>query len=1235
MRAARSAESQGKGAFSGGRCRYGPAMSESDIRTERPEDGIAAAAVDAFIDRWEKSGGSESANFQMFAGELCDLLGLPRPDPSEERNEYNDYTFERRVDFKHDDGSTSLKRIDLYKRGCFVMEAKQSAKRQTKKTADPRQTDMLPEDATQVKAGTATRGTRRWDGTMRAAKRQAEDYARALPEEHGWPPFILVVDVGHVFEVYADFSGQGKNYAQFPDRDGYSIPLEGLRDPAIRARLRAVWTDPLSLDPARRSAEVTRDIAERLARIARSLEDRGHHPEEVAEFLMRCLFTMFAEDVGLLPEKGFENLLGRMVARPRNFALALESLWRIMDEGGYAAHFDEPVKRFNGSLFRNRKAIALEAGEIRELQIAAGRDWRHVEPAIFGALLERALDKRDRDRLGAHYTPRAYVERLVVPTIIEPLRADWEATLADIHALEIEGRRKTALRRLEEFHHKLCTTRVLDPACGTGNFLYVSLELMKRLEGEVLDALRDLGGDLPRFEMEGQTVGPHQFYGLELNPRAVAIADLVLWIGYLKWQLRTVGVAHLIEPVLHAYGTIRQQDAILAFDKQELLRGEDGKPLSRWDGATMKLHPITGEEIPDPDARVELYRYENPRRAEWPEAEFVIGNPPFIGGKDMRAELGDGYAEACWKARPKTPGGADFVMHFWDEAAARLLRKPKKGQTNPLHRFGFITTNSVTQTFSRRVIERHMGAREPLALAYAVPDHPWLKAADKAAVRIAMTVAERGRGEGRLAAVERESGLNTDTPLVELKEQTGRIVGNLRIGVDITAVRPLLANDLVSSPGVKLHGQGFKVTPRQAEALGLGSVPGLEKHILPYRNGQDLTRHPHGVMVIDLYPLTANDIRKRFPKVYQHVLHRVKPKRNQNNRRTYRDNWWIFGEPRSDLRPVLEPLDRYIATVETAKHRFFQFLDADVRPDNMLVCLGSDNAGFLAVLSSRLHISWMLSLGGTLEDRPRYNKTRVLDTFPFPVVPEGSKSGQLLAELGERLDSFRKERLAEHDFLTMTTLYNVLERVRELESGCEVPALTPKERDIHEAGLVSVLKEIHDDIDRAVFEAYGWTDLAPALVGRPGATTPLLHKTPEQEEAEEELLARLVKLNRERAEEEQGGTVHWLRPDYQIPKLGHKAKGAQVEADLAAPEATKGKPSWPREELARIRALRDMLDRTAAPANAETLSAAFKGKDSPRRRKSVEKALETLAAAGAAQRTVDGEDGESRYFIPR
>ena len=392
------------GAFAGRRFRYFRAMSGADDPATLPDDGIAAADIGAFIARWEKSGGAELANFQTFANELCDLLDLPRPDPSQERNELNDHVFERRVDFKHDDGSATPGRIDLYKRGCFVMEAKQSAKRVKARKADPRQPGLLPEDAAQVKAGTATRGTRGWDSAMRAAKRQAEDYARALPKEHGWPPFVLVVDVGYVIEVYADFSGQGKNYAQFPDRSGYSIPLAGLRDPEICAG--CVRSGPSrSPRPARRSAEVTRDIAERLALIAGNLEGK-HDAKEVAEFLMRCLFTMFAEDVGLLPERGFEKLLEQMVETPQHFAPALESLWQVMDEGGYAAYLNETVKRFNGALFRNRKAIALAKEQIRELRIAASRDWREVEPAIFGTLLERALDERERAKLGAHYTPR-------------------------------------------------------------------------------------------------------------------------------------------------------------------------------------------------------------------------------------------------------------------------------------------------------------------------------------------------------------------------------------------------------------------------------------------------------------------------------------------------------------------------------------------------------------------------------------------------------------------------------------------------------------------------------------------------------------------------------------------------------------------------------------------------------------------------------------------------------------
>jgi hypothetical protein len=1025
-------------------------------------DAIDHAKLDVLIAESKASGGSELANYQLFVVRLCEALALPPPAMAKEENALNDYVFERWVAFKHADGSSTPGRIDCYKRDCFILEAKLSAKR-LKLKRDAEQLTLLGEDARQSKSGAAKRGTRSWDQIMLAARQQAADYAKALPVEHGYPPFLLIVDVGHVIEVYADFSNTGKDYIHFPDRQSYRIAMDDLRDGEIQKRLAAIWRDPHSLNPAGHAAEVTRDIAARLAKIAKRLEAR-HDPKDVAEFLMRVLFTMFAEDVKLIPEKGFQKLLGDMRDTPEHFVQALESLWAVMNAGGYAPHLNATLKRFNGSLFKTRAALALDREEITELYIAATKDWSQVEPAIFGTLLERALDARERSKLGAHYTPRACVERLVIPTIIEPLRADWAEAQGHAADLLRDGKRDEALKAIKDFHHLLCTTRVLDPACGTGNFLYVSLELMKRLEGEVLEALDDLGIDQARFAMEGETVSPRQFHGLELNPRAVPIADLVLWIGYLKWQLKTAGLKAITEPVLHAYGTIKQQDAVLAYTKQELLRDAKGRPLSRWDRVTRKLHPITGEEIPDPDATQQLYQYTSPRRAEWPEVEFIVGNPPFIGGKDMRQELGDGYAEACWAARSHLPGGADFVMHFWDEAATRLLAKGTKKEPNPLRRFGFITTNSITQTFSRRVIERHMTAKDPLSLIFAVPDHPWLKAADKAAVRIAMTVAARGSVPGVLAEVISETELNTDTPKVDLNTRNGKIRADLTIGTDIGSAQGLLANELLSSPGVKLHGAGFIVTPTQAQSLGFGRLKGVEKHILNYRNGRDVAQRPRNVMLLDLFPLAIDEVQTRFPGVYQHLLENVKPERvakigASKDMREYADKWWLFGKVRTELRQALEGLPRYITTVETTKHRFFQFLDASIRPDNMLVNIGSESAGHLAVLSSRLHVAWALAAGGWLGvgNDPRYSKTRTFDPFPFPSLisePHSDTRNDRLRELGERLDAFRKERLAEHSFLTMTGLYNALERLREIDNGCAVPPLTDAERDVHRAGEV-------------------------------------------------------------------------------------------------------------------------------------------------------------------------------------
>ena len=627
--------------------------------------------------------------------------------------------------------------------------------------------------------------------------------------------------------------------------------------------------------------------------------------------------------------------------------------------------------------------------------------------------------------------------------------------------LERAGRTADAIGIITAFRHKLCSIEVLDPACGSGNFLYVTLEHLKRLEAEVNDALGGLGESQQALSETGLTVDPHQLKGIEINPRAAAITDLVLWIGYLQWYFRTWGASSMpSEPVIKRFHNIEHRDALLAYDRVRPAVDDDGNARTTWDGVTKKKHPVTREEIPDESARRPILSYVKARRAKWPSADFIIGNPPFLGNWRMRGELGDGYVETLRSVYNEVPETADHVMYWW-HCAAEFVRA---GQTR---RFGFITTNSLRQTFQRRVIIPHLtDPAAPASLVFAIPDHPWVDSLDGAAVRIAMTVVEAVTRQGRLLRVIfEEPGEGEGASKVEFTERYGLIHSDLTIGPNTTAAVPLEANRGLSCPGVKLHGAGFIVTPEKARELGLGELPGLDRNIREYRNGRDITSHPRCVMVNDLFGLTAEEVRNRFPAVYQHVLDHVKPERDPNNRATYRDNWWIHGEPRANFRPALRGLRRYIATVETSKHRFFVFLDASILPDNMLVSIASSDAFILGVLSSHIHVAWALAAGGRLGygNDPRYNKTRCFEPFPFPESSEPQR--ERIRFLGEQLDAHRKRRQETHPLLTMTEMYNVLEELRSGET------LSAASQTIHDHGLISVLRDLHDDLDRAVAEA--------------------------------------------------------------------------------------------------------------------------------------------------------------------
>ncbi len=1211
---------------------------------------MANTDVDAerFIGKWKGSAASELSTSQSFLIDVCELLGVDRPHATLEQ----DYMFERPLTFQHADGSKSAGRVDLYRRGAFVLESKK------------------------LKAGAHTKG---FDEAMLRAHSQAQRYARALPAAEGRPPFLVVVDVGHRIELFSEFSRSGGSYVPFPDPRSYRIALDDLRDPDIRERLRKVWLDPLSLDPSRESARVTREIAKRLAELARSLEASRHTPEAVAQFLMRCLFTMFAEDVRLLPKDSFRNLLLTHADNPDVAMRMLAQLWQDMDGGGFSAVLAGEVLRFNGKLFKQPDTLPLDKVQIELLVEAARADWKHVEPAIFGTLLERALSPGERHKLGAHYTPRAYVERLVLPTVIEPLRGEWSDAQAAALTLAAEGKQDEAVAELLKFHHRLCNVRVLDPACGSGNFLYVTLEHLKRLEGEVLLALDELGFRQTGLALDGEradaaggeTVDPHNLLGIEINPRAAAIAEVVLWIGYLQWHYRTRGNVHPPQPVIRDFRNIENRDAVLAYDSVEFVTDEHGIPMTRWDGVTMKVSPVTGEDVPDDTARKPVERYLNPRKAAWPQADFVVGNPPFIGNKRMRTVLGDGYAEALRGAWPDVPESADFVMYWWHSAALMTRR-------GALRRFGFITTNSIRQSFNRRLIEKAMqpgglalsgdGYKErALSLVFAVPDHPWVDVADGAAVRIAMTVLDATTNASLLLeSIEEREREHGETAVI-FSERRGKINADLTVGADVSAAVELMSNRLLACPGVQLSGQGFVVPPEL-----VASFPQSSSTIVrPFVIGSDLVQMPRGNSVVDATDLTEQELRDQYPDAYQWLFTRVKPDRDQNPRESYRTNWWRFSEPRIRFRPALVDLPRAIGTCRTSKHRVFMFLPPHAVAETTVVVIALADALSLGVLSSTIHQVWAFAAGGTLENRPRYQHQRTFNSFPFPSL--ANEQGEGIRTLAEQIDAHRKRGQAQNAAITVTGMYNVLEKLRSGE------ALTDKERVIHEQGLVSVLRQIHDELDEAVLQAYGWSDLLPMLrvahgndqpasllppgegarradegvaVTMPGELAAIGESPPSHTEGassgasgaarhllpggggkaeakrafDEAILERLVALNAQRAAAEARGEILWLRPEFQNPEAQRKPEQGTLEAGSDSEGEEEGGPviaapakpvPWPKDTLEQVRALAELLNASAIPLTLDDIAARYTARGPWKKR--LPKLLEMLVALGRAR----------------
>jgi hypothetical protein len=571
----------------------------------------------------------------------------------------------------------------------------------------------------------------------------------------------------------------------------------------------------------------------------------------------------------------------------------------------------------------------------------------------------------------------------------------------------------------------------------------------------------------------------------------------------------------------------------------------------------------------------------------------------------MRQALGDGYVEALRAAHPDVPETVDLVMYWWHEAAERV----REGW---VRRFGFVTTNSITQSFNNAVVAKHL---EHGSLVYAVPDHPWVDSRGGAQVRIAMTVFARGRFQGRLEKVIAESEGKETGGQVEVSARSAVLNAKLGTGPDLRALVPLRSNRGLASPGVQLSGQGFVIPAEEAARFSAATRTQL---LRSYLTGRDLTQRARPQFVIDTFGRDEATLRSQHPEAYQWLLTRVKPERAQNPRASYAKNWWLPSEPRAKFRRALTGLERFIGTSRTARHRAFQFLPGTSLPETKVLIIALDDPFHLGVLSSRAHVVFANVTGGWLGvgNDSTYNHSSCFDPFPFPALsrdglpslPQGcgalgeSALPDRIRDLAERLDAHRKRQQALHPKLTLTKMYNVLAKLR---SGEE---LTSAERAIHEQGLVSVLRELHDELDAAVFEAYGW----PATL------------------SDEEILERLVALNAERAAEEKRGLVRWLRPEYQNPggetvpsPLAGEGQGEGEAPDTEAPSpqpSPQAKLPWPKTLAEQAQAVRAALAAAAAPATPEALARTFQGARSDR----VAELLDTLASLGQARRLEDG-----------
>ena len=943
-----------------------------------------------FIGKWRAADLKERSAAQEHFIDLCRLLDEPTPAEADPTGEW--YCFER--------GASKLSGgrgwADVWKRGYFGWEYK----------------------------------GKRHD--LKAAYVQLQQYAVALEN----PPLLVVCDLEQ-FWIYTHWTNTVQRV--------YQIALDDLHDANKRQMLKWVFTDPERLKPGITRQSLTEEAAQRFADLAQRLRANGHEAQAVAHFINRLVFCMFAEDVGLLPNQMFTRMLRYAHTHPDESEEMARDLFRGMRSGGRIGF--EDVEWFNGGLFDSDEALPLDGPAILEILKAARLDWSEIDPSIFGTLFERGLDPDKRSQLGAHYTDRDKIMLLVEPVIIRPLQAEWEGVRAPITAQLDKARtskgpaatkaRKAAQTLYNGFLERLRQVRILDPACGSGNFLYLGLQALKDFEHRVNVDAEALG-----LDRQFPAVGPECVQGIEINLFAAELARTTVWIGEIQWMRRN-GFDVSRRPILRPLHTVECRDALLNLDGSE---------------------------------------------AVWPEAEFIVGNPPFLGDKKQLAELGEDYVATLRQTYAgRVPGGADLVCYWFEKARAQI-------EAGRAQRAGLVATNSIRQKRNRPVLER---IRETGGIFHAWSDEEWVN--EGAAVRVSL-ICFGDREHGQPVMLDGRPVREIYPDLAGADEGADEL--------NLTQARTLPENAGRSFFGLCLAG-AFAVDSdtarrwlRQPNPHGRPNSEVLR----PIWNGVDITQGWKGRWVIDFGTQMTEKEAALYEAPFAQVLAKVKPVRMINNRKARAIYWWRHGETRPGLRGKLDGLSRYIATPETAKHRFFVWFPISVAPEHSLIVIPCDDDTTFGVLSSRLHITWAIAKGGRMGygNDPRYNSTLTFETFPFPEgltpnIPAADYAAdpraQAIAQAARRLNELRENWLNPPEWVRYEPEVVPGYPDRLVPVDDKAAALLKKRT------LTNLYNErpawlanVHRDLDAAVAAAYGW----PADLG------------------DDEILRRLLALNLER-----------------------------------------------------------------------------------------------------------------------